>query len=215
MRRGFSLDTNIIAVRHGETDWNSQGRIQGHLNSSLTAAGRAQARAVAQRLAGEPIAAIHCSDLGRAQETARPAAETLRLDIRSDARLRERKLGIFEGLTFLDAEARFPEQFVRYRGRDPHLELETGESLVMLRDRVAAAMADIGAEHDGGTVLVVTHGGVLDILYRLAADMTLDAPRTFSVENASVNRLRWDGRRLHLVSWGDVSHHGASPVGEF
>lgn len=210
------MDTLIIAVRHGETDWNAEGRVQGHLNSSLTAAGRAQARAVAQRLAAEPIAAIHCSDLGRAQETARPASETLKLPIHDDARLRERKLGIFEGLTYAEAEKRFPDEYARYRGRDIFVDMHTGESLLAFRARVAAAFSDIGRAHMGETVLVVTHGGVLDLLYRIATDMPLEQARTFDVENASINRVRWDGHRLHLLSWGDVSHHsGGSADGEF
>lgn len=206
-----SLDIRIIAVRHGQTHWNAEGRVQGHLNSNLTASGRAQARAVAGRLASEQgIVAIYCSDLGRALETAAPSAEVLGLPVLPDARLRERRLGVFEGLTFVEAERKFPDYFARYRARDAGLDLETGESLVAFRDRVASAVADIGSRHDAGTALVVTHGGVLDLLYRLATGMSLEQARTFDVENASLNYLRWDGERLHIDRWGDTSHHGGS-----
>lgn len=209
------MDTLIIAVRHGQTDWNAEGRVQGHLNSSLTASGRAQAVAVARRLADtHDITAIYSSDLGRALETARPTAEALALPVTPEERLRERRLGVFEGLTFVDARARFPDYFTRYRARDPELDLETGESLVTFRARVADAVSDIGSRHRAETVLLVTHGGVLDLLYRIATDMPLEQERNFEVENASLNLLRWDGHRLHLESWGDVSHHASSQGAE-
>jgi probable phosphoglycerate mutase len=207
--------TRLIVVRHGQTEWNAAGRIQGHLNSRLDTAGRAQARALADRLAGVPLAAIYASDLGRTLETAAPTADRHVLDIVTDARLRERHLGVFQGLTFVEAERAFPEMFARYKARDQHVDFDHGESLVTLRDRVSGVLAEIAQRHAGDTILVVTHGGVLDQVYRLATGMTLEAPRTFTVDNASINRLEWNGARLRLTRWDDTPHEGPEAPAEF
>jgi probable phosphoglycerate mutase len=207
--------TRLIVVRHGQTEWNAAGRIQGHLNSRLDADGRAQAEALAARLVGEPLAAIYTSDLGRTLETAAPTASGRMMDIVTDPRLRERHLGVFQGLTFAEAEHQFPEMFKRYKARDLHVHFEHGESLVVLRERVAEVLTEIAARHPGEAVLVVTHGGVLDQIYRLATGMTLDAPRTFTVDNASINRLVWDGIRLRLTHWDDTPHEGPALTAEF
>lgn len=210
------MTTRFLIVRHGQTEWNVAGRIQGHRDSPLTAEGRAQARAVAARLAGEPLAALYSSDLGRTVDTATPTAHALGLPIATDPRLRERALGVFEGLTFGEAEARFPDRFARYKRRDPHEDMDTGESLLQMRARVDAALRDYAARHPGGTVMVVTHGGVLDQVYRLATGMTVEAPRDFEIENASLNHLHWADGRLVLDHWGDVSHHeGPEAPAEF
>jgi len=205
------LETQFIVVRHGQTEWNRQGRIQGHLDSPLTAEGRAQAEAIARRLAGTPVAAIWCSDLGRVLDTAAPSARTLGLAVRTDMRLRERQLGVFQGLTFEEASRAHPERFSRFRARNLDEDMVGGETLPQMRERVAEALGAIAATHPSQTVLVVTHGGVLDQVYRLATGMPLDAPRSFDVENASINRLIWSSGHLSLQVWGDVSHHGDLP----
>ncbi|MFO1320595.1 MAG: histidine phosphatase family protein [Burkholderiales bacterium] len=210
------MTTRFLIVRHGQTEWNVAGRIQGHRDSPLTPAGRAQARAVAARLAGEPLVAIYSSDLGRTRDTAAPTAHALGVTVLTDERLRERALGVFEGLTFTEAEERFPVRFARYKQRDPHEDMETGESLLRMRDRVEAVLRDIAGRHAGGTVLVVTHGGVLDQVHRIATGMTVEAARTFEIENASLNHLHWTAGRLVLDHWGDVSHHaGPETPAEF
>ena len=205
------METEFIVVRHGQTEWNREGRIQGHLDSPLTADGRAQAEAIARRLADTPVAAIWCSDLGRVLDTAAPAARALGLTVRTDARLRERQLGMFQGLTFEEASRAHPERFSRFRARDLTEDMLGGETLSRMRDRVAEVLGAIATAHPAATVLVVTHGGVLDQVYRLATGMPLDAPRSFEVENASINRLSWSSGRLSLRVWGDVSHHGDLP----
>jgi 2,3-bisphosphoglycerate-dependent phosphoglycerate mutase len=209
--------TRLLVVRHGETEWNAAHRIQGHLDSPLTARGRAQAEALAVALAAEdPLAAIVTSDLARTQATAAPTIARTGLVPTIDPRLRERHLGCFQTLTFAEAEQAYPERFARYRARDLHLDLDGGESLITVRDRVAAALRDIGQRHVGTTVLVVTHGGVLDQVHRLATGMPLDAPRTFDIENASLNRLEWRDGALHLVAWGEaIGRAGAAAPAEF
>ena len=146
--------TRLIVVRHGQTEWNAAGRIQGHLNSRLDADGRAQAEALAARLVGEPLAAIYTSDLGRTLETAAPTASGRMMDITTDPRLRERHLGVFQGLTFAEASREFPAMFALYKARDLHVNFEHGESLVMLRERVAEVLTEIANRHAGEAVLI-------------------------------------------------------------
>jgi probable phosphoglycerate mutase len=206
------METNLIVVRHGETEWNAAGRIQGQLNSRLNEAGRAQAEALAERLALEPLVAIYSSDLGRTLETAAPTADVQVLDIVTDARLRERHLGAFQGMTFKEAAVAHPELYAAYKARDPSADCDGGESLLDVRARVEAVLLEIAARHVGDTVLVVTHGGVLDQIYRLATGMPLEAPRNFDIDNASLNRLVWDGERLRLTHWSDELHHAVGPA---
>lgn len=206
------METNLIVVRHGETEWNAAGRIQGQLNSRLNEAGRAQADALAERLALEPLVAIYSSDLGRTLETAAPTADIQVLDIVTDTRLRERHLGAFQGMTFKEAAVAHPELYAAYKARDPSADCDGGESLLDVRARVEAVLLEIAARHVGDTVLVVTHGGVLDQIYRLATGMPLEAPRDFDIDNASLNRLVWDGERLRLTHWSDELHHPVGPA---
>ncbi len=200
-------DTRIILVRHGETEWNREGRIQGfHSDSSLTETGHAQARAVAARLAGEGIDALYASDSGRTRQTVEPIAAATGMAAIPDAGVRERNYGIFEGRTFAEIEKVFPADFQKYRTRDPHYAIEGGESAVQFRDRIVASLEAIARRHAGGRAVVVTHGGVVGSLYRVAMAMPLDAPRVYSMRNASLNRFRFGSDRWELEVWGDVSH---------
>src|SRR5690349_15616071 len=126
---------DLYVVRHGETAWNSEGRIQGHRDSPLTARGEAQARALARRLAREPLAALHASDLGRARATADAVAGATGLAVRPDAGLRERAFGVFEGKTW-DEIGRDHPDLVRAAAADPAFVVPGGESLLGFRARV-------------------------------------------------------------------------------
>lgn len=209
--------TQLLVVRHGQTQWNVAHRIQGHLDSTLTVAGFAQARAVAEKLVTDSWRpqAIVSSDLGRAMDTARATAARLNLAIEQDSRLRERHLGVFQNCTFDEATAAYPEYFAKYKDRVAEFVIPGGESLLDLRARVHAAIEDIAARYVGASVMIVTHGGVLDQIYRLARDISVAAPRDFEIDNASVNRLTWRSGKLTLVQWGDVSHHPPSTEDEF
>jgi len=198
--------TTFLIVRHGETDWNVAGRLQGWRDSPLTPTGRAQAAAVAARLAGEPIDALVASDLGRTQETAAPIAAGLGLPIGPDPRLRERCYGEFEGMTWAEIERAHPRDYHRLVARDPEYVVPGGESGVQFRDRVVSALEHLARTYAGATVVVVTHGGVLGIAYRHAKDIALEMPRTFNVPNAAVNRVRIGGRRWGIEAWGDTGH---------
>lgn len=204
----MTAPTRVLAVRHGETLWNVAGRMQGYLDSPLDASGQAQADALGSRLATEAIDALYVSDLGRTMETAQRIAAHTRHALVPDARLRERHLGIFQGLTGDEASERYPEHWRRFRSRDPEHNLDTGESLRQFSTRVVTAVAALAAAHPGGTILVVTHGGVLDCLRRHATGMALDAHRTYTLLNASLNTFSVAGSAWAMVNWGDVSHLG-------
>jgi len=198
--------TRIIAIRHGETAWNVDTRIQGHLDIPLNDTGLWQARQLARALAGEPLSAIYASDLQRAHTTARAIAEATGAPLVPEPALRERSFGELEGRTFAEIETELPEQARRWRQRDPHFAPEGGETLVQLRERIAATTHRLAAQHTGGLVVLVAHGGVLDVLYRLATGQELQAPRTWQLANAAINRLLWTPEGLTLVGWSDTSH---------
>jgi 2,3-bisphosphoglycerate-dependent phosphoglycerate mutase len=200
--------TTLLVIRHGETAWNAEHRIQGHLDIPLSPAGIRQAAYLAERLAGESIDAVYSSELARAWLTAVPFAARLGLEIVADTRLRERSFGVFEGLTLDEIAAQHPEAFRRWRERDPGWAIDGGESGRQLIDRVLAALHDIVERHRGQTVAVVTHGGVLDVVYRAARSLAWDAPREHQMLNASINRLSaaTPPLAMAIVSWADVTH---------
>lgn len=198
--------TRIIAIRHGETPWNVDTRIQGHRDIPLNDRGRWQAAQVARALAGEPIAAVYASDLLRAHATGAAIAEAAGAPLHAEPDLRERSFGELEGRTFAEIEAALPEQARRWRQRDPHFAPEGGESLTLLRARIVEVTARLAARHVGEQIVLVAHGGVLDVLYRLATGQELQAPRTWLLANAALNRLLWTPEALTLVGWGDTGH---------
>jgi probable phosphoglycerate mutase len=198
--------TRIIAVRHGETAWNVDTRIQGHLDIPLNETGQWQAQQLAQALASEPIDAIYASDLQRAYATAQAVADATGAPITPETGLRERSFGHFQGRTFAEIEAEMPEDARRWRKRDPEYVPEGGESLVMLRERIERTVFALAEKHPGEQVLMVAHGGVLDVLYRMATRQEIQAPRTWQLSNAAINRLLWTPDGLTLVGWADTRH---------
>lgn len=198
--------TRIIAIRHGETAWNVDTRIQGHLDIPLNDTGLWQADQAARALADEPIAAIYTSDLLRALATAQAVARTTGAPLATDTGLRERSFGYFQGRTFAEIEADLPEDARRWRKRDPHYTPEGGESLVTLHDRIERTVTALAQQHVGEQVVMVAHGGVLDVLYRLATRQDIQAPRTWLLSNAAINRLLWTPDGLSLVGWADTQH---------
>jgi probable phosphoglycerate mutase len=198
--------TRLIAVRHGETAWNVDTRIQGHLDIPLNDTGQWQARQLARALADEPLTAIYTSDLARARATAQAVADATGAPLATDTGLRERSFGQFQGRTFTEIETEQPEQARRWRQRDPAYAPEGGESLIALRDRVTGTADRLAARHLGGLVLLVAHGGVLDVLYRAATRQDIQAPRTWQLTNAAINRLLWTENGLTLVGWADTQH---------
>ena len=205
--------TELIFIRHGVTDWNLERRFQGCIDIELNAEGVTQARLTAERLAGMPLAAVYASDLRRARQTAEPIARAIGVAVAVEPGLRERHYGAFEGRTHDELSRDHPEAYQQWRDRVPDYPLPGGgESLLTLRERVQAQMGRLAARHPGQTIVAVTHGGVLDSIYRIAAGLAPDAPRRFELNNASINRIGWDGERFHVIDWGDLSHLGPPPV---
>ena len=198
--------TRIIAIRHGETAWNVDSRLQGHLDIPLNDVGLWQARQAALALADEPIDAIYSSDLQRAWVTAQAIAETTQAPLAAHQGLRERSFGVLQGHTFEELEAKEPEQAYRWRKRDPAFAPEGGESLIALRERITATTPALASQHVGGQIVLVAHGGVLDVLYRAATRKDIQAPRTWQLGNAAINRLLWTPDGLSLVGWADTQH---------
>ena len=207
------MSTRICFIRHGETDWNAEKRIQGQIDIPLNETGRAQALAMAFNAAHHNFDAIYSSDLMRARDTAGMLAARRGLDIKILPPLRERHFGIFQGLTAAEGKVSQPEAHARYRARDPDYDFDSGESMHNLARRVAAAVHEMTRHHAGQTLAAVTHGGVLDILYRKATGKPLHTPRDFNIPNCALNWFRFDGQGSdgwHLEAWDD--HHYLAKV---
>lgn len=198
--------TRILAIRHGETLWNVDSRIQGHLDIGLNATGRWQAERLGQALSGEPMAAIYSSDLSRALYTALAVSRHTGVPVQPEPGLRERSFGEFEGRTFAEIEIELPEQAQRWRQRDPTFTPVGGESLLMLEARVMSVAGRLAAQHPGEQIALFAHGGVMDILYRAATRLDLQAARTWALGNTAINRLLWSPEGFSLVGWADVQH---------
>jgi probable phosphoglycerate mutase len=202
--------THIVLIRHGETAWNAERRLQGHIDIALNPEGRRQAGAVAEALAGERFDTVISSDLQRALHTAEAIAAAHGLAVRTDPALRERCFGGFEGLLYADIEQRFPAEFAAWQARTIDALMPPGarnaETFRQFNDRVLAAILGWAAAMPGQSIALVAHGGVLECAYRAATGLPLETPRTFAVLNAGINRFTVDKGQLRLASWGEVAH---------
>jgi probable phosphoglycerate mutase len=206
--------TEILLIRHGETAWNAERRMQGQIDIPLNEEGQRQAAALARALADEAVDAIMSSDLQRAHSTAQAVAKALGMPVQTDPGLRERCFGAFEGLLYAEIEARYPEAYAQWGARDPHARYPHGErkaeTFAEFSQRAVATVSRIADAHRGQRIVIVSHGGVLDCVYRAAHGMPITAPRDFDVLNASINRLSWNGDTLQVLRWSDSSHLLAS-----
>jgi 2,3-bisphosphoglycerate-dependent phosphoglycerate mutase len=203
MREG----TRFCVVRHGETAWNAEGRVQGQLDVPLSQAGVGQARAVARALSQERFDALYSSDLVRVRQTAAPSARRLGLAVSCDAALRERHYGVFQGMTYAEARTRLPADYARFRSKELDFDFGGGgESLSAFSARVLAYFEALCERHCGESLLVFTHGGVLEMLYRHATARGLSTPRDFEIPNAALNRLERGAGRWEVIRWADLAH---------
>lgn len=202
--------TRILAIRHGETAWNKDTRIQGHLDIPLNDTGLWQAQRAAESLRDEPVAAVYASDLTRARQTAEAIAALQSHTVVTHPGLRERSFGEFEGKTWAELEAGWPDAALAWRKRVPEFAPTGGENLLQLYERVVDTLSLLAERHMGEQIVVVAHGGVMDILYRAATKMDVQAPRTWQLSNAAINRLLWTPEGLSLIGWGDTSHLDAA-----
>jgi len=198
--------TRLIAVRHGETAWNVEARLQGQLDIPLNERGADQARRAARSLADDRPDVVVSSDLARARATAEAIAAYNQAPLLLDPGLRERSFGSFEGMTHNEVAQRWPEQSQRWRSRDPDFAPGDGETLRVFFERCVEATLRIAEAHAGKTIVLVAHGGVLDCLYRAASRVDLDAPRIWQLDNAAINRMLHTESGLTLVGWNDVGH---------
>ena len=198
--------TKIIVVRHGETEWNIEDRCQGHKDSPLTENGIKQAENVALRLADHNLSAIYTSDLGRAIQTAEIISEPSNLSIKYDLRLRERNMGVLQGLTDSEMAKSFPEICSNLMKLDPDYIIPNGDSTRQSYSKNIECLNEIARSNPGDTVLIVTHGGVLINIFKYVVGLPLDSPRKFKVWSGSLNTFSYDGEGWELLGWGDVSH---------
>ncbi len=214
------MTTQILFIRHGETDWNRIKRIQGHIDIPLATTGLAQAQRLARRIADEAkqgvrLDAIYSSDLQRAQQTAQPIADALGLPLQLREGLRERSYGAFQGHDSDEIALRFPDEYAHWQTRDPGFAPPEGESQRAFYHRVVHAIEPLIAAHPGGRIACVAHGGVLDCVRRFACELPLDAPRDYPLLNTSVNVVDFDDGHASIVSWADVAHLDAPSRGRW
>lgn len=200
------MTTRLCIVRHGETAWNAEHRVQGQLDVPLNAIGLAQALAASKVLSLERFDAIYSSDLSRARQTAQLTASCFSMKILVEKELRERHYGIFERLTYAEVKVRYPEDYARFEARDPDYAFRTGESLKDFSARSIAVISKIVNEHKNESILVFTHGGVLDKLYRFITGLPLSAARNFGIPNAGLNRIELTPAGWQIRAWADIAH---------
>ena len=207
--------TRICLIRHGETAWNTEKRIQGQLDITLNARGFAQAAAVARWLSSQPVAALYSSDLLRAWQTAEHIGVALGLTPVAEQDLRERRYGIFEGQTYAEARNNYPASYLLFECRAPEAAIpDGGESLRQLNARVTECLCRLATQHAGQTIVLVTHGGVLDIINRFVRGNPLEQPRDFLIPNAGITWLTLNAAAWTLETWGETQHLAAGALDE-
>jgi probable phosphoglycerate mutase len=207
-------NTRICFVRHGETNWNAERRMQGHIDIPLNANGISQAERLANALirVKHSFDVIYSSDLERALHTANAVARALSLDVQITPRLRERNVGKLQGLLLAEAPVLLPEIWQRHIARELDHDLGGGESIRTFHQRMQNILELFLNEHRGQSVLAVSHGGSLDIIYRIVTQQALDAERVAVVPNTSLNWITHDGSTWSVECWADTSHLSESAL---
>ena len=207
--------TELILLRHGETDWNRELRFQGQVDVPLNAVGHTQAQRLAQRLAAEPVHHLVSSDLLRTRQTAQPILELARTaqspSLVTDAMLREQNFGRIDGMRVEDIKTQHADVWAGWTQFQSDYAVPDGESTRQFHTRVMDAMHRLAAAYAGQTLVVVTHGGVLDMLYRTVHGLGLNGPRQSTIPNAGYNRVRFDGNRFDILHWADTTHLDGMP----
>ena len=198
-------ETEIILIRHGETEWNSQQRMQGHSNSDLSSVGQAQIQALGQWMKNVPFDHIYSSDSLRAKHTAEAITQFSGHKLKIDLRLREKNLGVFEGLTSEEARERHPEVFRLFKTAGSKYVIDEGESTQQLQDRALEIVDEIRIKHPEERVLLVTHGGFIRVVMKHSLGLSLETPTRFLIRNTGVFRLVWEDKWL-VSQMGGVSH---------
>ena len=206
----MSLTTHVVIIRHGQSQGNAEGRFGGHTDTPLSPRGRRQAQATAKALASEKFSAIYSSDLPRAIETASPLAKLVGVPLETSDALRERSVGVMEGLTFEEAAEQHPEQYQALLRRDFEHVLAGGESYRQTLDRASRQLDEAIEQHKGGRIALFAHTGTICILI-LHLMGALDAPDLKPVWIATANcgiarfDLRDDGF-VRVLTINDTRH---------
>ena len=207
--------TEFILLRHGETDWNRELRFQGQVDVPLNAVGHTQAQRLAQRLAAEPVHHLVSSDLLRTRQTAQPILDLARTaqspSLVTDAMLREQNFGRIDGMRVEDIKNQHADVWAGWTQFQSDYAGPDGERTRQFHTRVMDAMQRLAAAYAGQTLVVVTHGGVLDMLYRTVHGLGLNGPRQSTIPNAGYNRVRFDGNRFDILHWADTTHLDGMP----
>lgn len=206
MQQADTAGVRICLVRHGETEWNAERRIQGQIDIGLNATGMRQAEAAGRWLRAAGVAALYSSDLKRAWHTAQAIGQALGLAPVASADLRERRYGVFEGLTYAEAAEKFPAGYAAFEGRNADYDFENGESLKCMYARVTNKLTELAGRHPGQKIVVVVHGGVLDVINRFVRGNPLEMPRDFLIPNAGINWISAVDGRWTVETWGETAH---------
>ena len=208
--------TELILIRHGETDWNRELRFQGQVDVPLNAVGHEQARRLGERLAGEPVHLLVCSDLIRTQQTALPISQQSRHTVARtavlNAALREQNFGVVDGMRVDEIKVAHPDAWAQWIRFQADYAFTGGESTQQFHARVMTAVRTLVAEHANKTLVLVTHGGVLDMIYRTALALPLSGPRQSEIPNAGLNRVRVQGDVIEILAWADTQHLADLPA---
>lgn len=207
--------TRICLVRHGETEWNAQRRLQGQIDIALNPTGVRQAKAAGawlRRTGG--ISALYASDLKRAWVTAEHIGAALGLVPQPAPEMRERNYGIFQGHTYAEAKEKYPLAYDAFERRDPDCDFETGETLKAMFERVTGKLQALASAHAGESIVVVLHGGVLDIVNRFVRGNPLEMPRDFLIPNAGLNWISTVDGRWTVETWGQTDHLAGGALDE-
>ena len=198
-------ETEIILIRHGETEWNSQQRMQGHSNSDLSAEGRGQIQALGKWMKYVSFDHIYSSDTLRAMQTAKAITQFSAHTLHLDKRIREKNLGVFEGLTSNEAKERFPDVYNLFKTAGRNYVIDKGESTQQLLDRSLEFIEEKRLRHPDQRVVIVTHGGVVRVLMKHTLGLSIDAPTNFMIKNTGIFGLIWKENWL-VTQMGEVSH---------
>ncbi|MDG1486575.1 MAG: histidine phosphatase family protein [SAR324 cluster bacterium] len=198
-------ETEIILIRHGETEWNSQKRMQGHSNSDLSEVGREQIQALGELMKNVSFDHIYSSDSLRARQTAEAITQYSGHTLQFDQRIREKNLGVFEGLTSTEAKERHPEVYRLFKTAGANYVIDEGESTQQLLERALEFIEEIRLRHPQERVVMVTHGGVVRVLMKYALGLSIDSPTRFIIKNTGIFGLIWNENWL-VTQMGGVYH---------
>jgi probable phosphoglycerate mutase len=202
------MNTELFVIRHGQTLWNQQRRLQGQMDSPLTSEGLKQADSLAERLAHIKFDALYASDLGRTMLTARIVSAKLNgQQLYPDIRLRERNFGIFHGLNWEEIMKKFPEEGLREKETNAGYIIPEGESRMQVLERCTSFMQEMLVKHEGRRILAITHGGIVSSMVRYVLHIPLDVPRRFYLPNAAINVFEYNGNEWFLKTLGEISFH--------